>query len=152
MDKETILYELYKSGKIKTGKEDFVKQSIPQKVFSSIWALEIEVNNGGFKQYFSNPSAETAGFIVQALEIVGALEAADLCKRAIACAFPLGMPADPKKIGRMAESFPEQVEEQLFALDVEFGDCWREFDDFLFAYASAHPEEFGPLPMADLTH
>src|ERR1044072_3156637 len=132
MDKEKILYELQRTGKAKCRAEDFAEQSIPQKVFSSICALEVEVNNGGFEQYFYNPSAVTVGFVVHALEIVGALEAAALCKRAIACAFPAGPPSDPKEISKAAESFSEQTKKELFALDIEFDRYWPDFDDFLF--------------------
>jgi hypothetical protein len=48
MDKNGILIALSESDKTKFGKEDFSAQSVPQKVFSSIWAVESEVNNGGF--------------------------------------------------------------------------------------------------------
>jgi hypothetical protein len=60
------------------------------KVFSSIWAVESEVNNGGFSQYFLNSSSETAGFVVEALETIDAPRTADICRRAIAAAFPDG--------------------------------------------------------------
>jgi hypothetical protein len=46
--KNDILIGLSESDKTEFGKEDFAQQSTSQKVFSSIWALESEVNNGGF--------------------------------------------------------------------------------------------------------
>jgi hypothetical protein len=58
--KNHILIGLSESDKTQFGKQDFAQQSTPQKVFSSIWALESEVNNGGFPQYFLNDSCETA--------------------------------------------------------------------------------------------
>jgi len=76
----------------KIGKEEFARQSLPQKVFSAIWEVESEVNNGGFSQYFSNHSAESASFIVQALETIGAPRTANICNRAIVTAFPSGLP------------------------------------------------------------
>jgi hypothetical protein len=57
---------------IATFRHRFAQQSLPQKVFSAIWEVESEVNNGGFAQYFSNDSAESASFVVEALEKIGA--------------------------------------------------------------------------------
>jgi len=70
MAKNEILIELSESEGSKFGKEDFALQSLPQKVFSSVWAVECEVNNGGFSQYFLNSSAETAAFVADALELI----------------------------------------------------------------------------------
>lgn len=72
MNKNKILIELAESETTAFGKKSFESQSVQQRVFSSIWAVESEVNNGGFFQYFQNSSAQTAAFVVQALEIVGA--------------------------------------------------------------------------------
>jgi Domain of unknown function (DUF4375) len=63
VNKNSILIKLSESKRTKFGKEDFGTQSVPQKVFSSIWAVESEVNNGGFSQYFRNSSSETAPFV-----------------------------------------------------------------------------------------
>jgi Domain of unknown function (DUF4375) len=57
--KNHILINLSSSEKTSFGKEDFADQSLPQKVFSAIWAIESEVNNGGFSQYFLNSSEES---------------------------------------------------------------------------------------------
>ena len=89
-DKNGILCMLSGSEKTMFGKEEFAAQSNPQRVFSSIWALEAEVNNGGFSQFFLNDSSETAGFVVEALETIGAPKTADICRRAIKAAFPGG--------------------------------------------------------------
>jgi hypothetical protein len=149
MDKNGILIDLSESDKTKFGKEDFEAQSIPQKVFSSIWAVESEVNNGGFSQYFSNDSSETAGFLVGAMDAIGAPQTADICKRAIAAAFPNGLPSDPQAISSAAADFPEETEEKLGALDNEFFKYPHNLTDLLFAYVSERPEEFGELPKPD---
>ena len=70
--KNHILILLSSSEQTSFDKEDFASQSLPQKVFSAIWEVESEVNNGGFAQYFLNSSAESASFVVEALETVGA--------------------------------------------------------------------------------
>jgi len=107
MNKNGILIKLSESEKTRFGREDFARQSLPQKVFSAIWAVESEVNNGGFSQYFFNSSAESAWFVVEALETVGALETAGICRRAIASAFPSGLPQSKDAI-RSAARFPRR--------------------------------------------
>lgn len=102
MYKNRILIRLSESEKAKFAKEDFARQSLPQKVFSAIWAVESEVNNGGFSQYFVNSSAESACFVAEALVTIGAPKAADICKRAITVAFPTGLPQDPEIIRSVA--------------------------------------------------
>jgi len=149
MDKNGILIALSESDKTMFGKEDFDTQSVPQKVFSSIWAVESEVNNGGFSQFFQNLSSETARFVVQALETIGAPKTADICKRAIATAFPIGLPSDPEAISSAASEFSDEVEEKLNALDTEFFKYPHDLTKLLFAYVSNHPEEFGELPKPD---
>src|SRR4030088_851709 len=90
--KNHILIKLSESEKTSFGKQDFADQSLPQKVFSALWAVESEVNNGGFSQYFFNCSNESAHFVAEALVTIGAPKTAEICRRAIAAAFPEGLP------------------------------------------------------------
>ena len=147
--KNHTLIGLSESDKTQFGKQDFAQQSTPQKVFSSIWALESEVNNGGFSQYFLNTSCETASFVSEALETLGAPKTADICRRAIAVAFPAGLPENPESISSAAASFSDEVMEAFEPLDNEFLEYPHNLTDLLFAYVSKHPEEFGKLPKAD---
>jgi hypothetical protein len=149
MDKNGILIALSESDKTMFGKEDFDAQSVPQKVFSSIWAVESEVNNGGFSQFFQNLSSETASFVVEALETIGAPKTADICKRAIGTAFPGGLPSDPEAISSAASDFSDEIEEKLNTLDTEFFQYPHNLTKLLFEYVSNHPEEFGKLPEPD---
>jgi len=147
--KNHILIRLSESDKTQFGKPDFAQQSTPQKVFSSIWALEAEVNNGGFSQYFLNSSCETASFVSEALATLGAPKTANICRRAIAAAFPAGLPENPEDISSAAADFPDEVMEALEPLDNEFFEYPHNLTDLLFTYVSKHPEEFGQLPKAD---
>lgn len=149
MDKNGILIDLSQSDKTKFGKENFETQSVPQKVFSAIWALESEVNNGGFSQYFLNSSSETAGFVAEALETIGAPRTAEICKRAIGAAFPEGLPPTPEAISLAASDFPDETEEKLDALDREFYQYPHNLTELLFAYVAKYPGEFGELPKPD---
>ena len=147
--KNHILINLSSSEKTSFGKVEFAAQSVPQKVFSALWEVEAEVNNGGFSQYFVNSSAESASFVVEALETIGAPRTADICKRALNTAFPSGLPQSAEEIRSMAALFPNQVLTELEPLDQEFFSYPHDLTGLLFAYVSQHPEEFGPLPKPD---
>ena len=149
MNKNGILINLSESDRTKFGREDFARQSTPQKVFSAIWVIESEVNNGGFAQYFLNDSAESAPFVVEALGTIGAPKTAAICKRAIATAFPEGLPQGTEAIRSAAADFPDEVLDSLEPLEQEFLAYPHNLTDLLFAYVSQHPEEFGDLPKPD---
>ncbi len=149
MNKSQILIALCESEKTSFGRVDFDAQSFPQKVFSSIWSVEDQVNNGGFSQYFQNLSSETAGFVVEALEAISAPRTAEICKRAIGCAFPNGLPSSPEAISSAASDFSDETQEKLDALDQEFFQYPHDLSGLLFAYVSKHPEDFGELPEPD---
>ena len=146
MNKNEILIGLSESENTKFGKEEFENQSVPQRVFSSVWAVESEVNNGGFSQYFLNSSAETAAFVAEALDAIGAPRTADICRHAVECAFPNGVPPAPGAISSAAANFSEETLEKLEALDTEFFAYPHDLTELLFAYVSAHADEFGKVP------
>jgi hypothetical protein len=147
--KNHILILLSSSDKTSFGRDDFMSQSLTQKVFSAIWEVESAVNNGGFAQYFLNSSAESASFVVQALETVGAPKTASICERAIHAAFPVGLPHSIEAIRSTAASFSDETLTALEAMDEEFFSYPHNLTDLLFAFVSHHPEEFGALPKAD---
>jgi hypothetical protein len=149
MDKNGILIDLSESGKTSFGKKDFAEQSFPQKVFSAIWVVESEVNNGGFSQYFLNSLDESASFVTTALEAIGAPKTANICNRAIATAYPVGLPATPESISGVAANLSATVLESLESLTQEFIAYPHSLTDLLFAYVSRYPEEFGTLPKPD---
>jgi hypothetical protein len=146
MNKNSILINLSETERTKFGKEDFAIQSVPQKVFSTIWAAESEINNGGFAQYFLNSSCETAPVLVEAFQAIDAPETAEICRRAIVVAFPHGLPSAPEAISSTAAEFSDNTKEQLDALNAEFFDYPHDLTELLFEFVSKHPEEFGPLP------
>ena len=146
MNKNAFLIDLSESEKTKFGKEDFAHQSHPQKLFSAIWLLEAEVNNGGFSQYFLNSTDESAAFAAEALETIGAPKTAEICRRALATAFPAGLPRTFESIRSAAAEFTGDTLAKLESLDQEFFAYPHNLTDLLFAYVSEHPEEFGSAP------
>lgn len=145
MDKNQTLIMLSESGRTAFGKQEFAQQSIPQKVFSAIWAVESEVNNGGFSQYFQNGSNETACFVADALDLIDAPQTAEICRRAVVLAFPDGLPSSSDEISEVAATFAPDIESALSELDQEFYTYPHDLTELLYAYVSVHPHDFGPL-------
>jgi hypothetical protein len=142
MNKNDALISLSESGKVPVLTDNFDNESFPHKVFCAVWWLEAEVNNGGFSQYFLNSSNESAKFVCEALRTIGASETAAICERAIAVAFPKGLPANPEDISAAAVDFPEATEANLEALDAEFFEYPCDLTELLYAFVMQHPKEF----------
>ena len=88
-------------------------------VVGLIDALEGEVNNGGFHQYFYNSAGDRTAETIPALEIIGAFAMADIVKRA-AQKFPYGMPPKNRfeRQDMLLGAYPNAAE--FRALDEEF--------------------------------
>src|SRR3954469_7873166 len=69
----------------------FESLSAAERIAYCVDALEREVNNGGFEQFFANSSGDTSAETHAALETIGAPAAASLVKSA-AGVFPGGAP------------------------------------------------------------
>lgn len=63
-----------------------------QEVVALVDILEMEVNNGGFDQFFFNSSGDRTADTIEALEAIGAQHTASIVKSA-ASRFPGGMPS-----------------------------------------------------------
>lgn len=89
-------------------------------VLVSIWALEGDVNNGGFHQYYFNTSGDTAYYAPVALRAIGALAAAGIVERA------------NQKFG--ADGPPISRERRQEALSVFPAELWDDLDREFYAY------------------
>ncbi len=74
---------------------------------------------------------------------MGAPQTADICRRAIVCAFPEGLPSDPDAISAAAGNFSDATMDELEPLDLEFFSHPHDLTELLFEFVSKHPEEFG---------
>ena len=91
-----------------------------EQVIYCVDALEREVNNGGFLQFFDNSSGDTSFQTVSALEAIGAQQAANIVRRAIE-AFPGGKPsADREERVAQLNEFGEVIEDVWLEIDQEF--------------------------------
>jgi hypothetical protein len=146
MDKNKILIELSQGPRTQVGKVAYEKQSKAQQVFSVIWELESEVNNGGFAQYFANSSGDTAVHAEGALRAIGAQRAADIVAKAVAL-IPGGPPStDRDARERQIDGASPEVHSAWERLDQQFYAYPDDLTSLLYGWVRTHPEEFGAVP------
>jgi uncharacterized protein DUF4375 len=69
----------------------FEALSPEEQAFMLVWALEADLNNGGFNQYFFNSNSDHAAAVPGAMRTIGAPQTAEVVERALAL-FPDGVP------------------------------------------------------------
>jgi hypothetical protein len=145
MDKNRILIQLSESPRSHYGKVPYDKQSKPQQVFSAVWGLEAQVNNGGFAQYFDSWEGEVAVDAAAALRAIGAPRAAEIVAKAVA-AFPGGTPPrDQDARQRLLGAASSDVRAVWERLDQQFLKYPDDLISLLYAWVAAHPKEFGDI-------
>jgi hypothetical protein len=147
MDKNQFLIKLSESSKTHVGKRDFAGQTHEQRVFSAVWELESQVNNGGLRGYFGNGPASTA-FAPTALRAIGAHQCADIVQEALTL-IPTSLPEDLDARWDAMDSLPDLTSEQISALDDRFFAYPDNLTELLFDFVAAHPNVFGPIPNVD---
>jgi hypothetical protein len=144
MDKNGFLIDLSESNHTEFGRVEFSLQRPEQRVFSAIWALESQVNNGGFVQYFVSHDGDTATFAAQALLEIGALRCAAIVSKAVKVVAPNGvLPAAQTDREDLIESLPPEALEQLEVSDSEFFAYPDNLTELLYEYVHKHVFVFG---------
>jgi len=129
--------------KVEANKESWKGLNPSEKAVLAVWALQCEVNNGGFDQYFFNPTGDHAHEVVPALRLIGATELADIAGRARAV-FPGGAPSPNRKTRwKQADKIEEKAKPIWKALNQEFYESGEKLHELVFRYANKHPREFG---------
>jgi hypothetical protein len=146
MNKNNYLIDLSESNHTDFGRIEFSAQSEPQKVFSAIWALESQVNNGGFLQYFISSDYDTAEFAPEALRRIGADSCSAIVSRALRSLTPGALPASREGCESLVEALSEDASDQFDALDSEFFAYPDNLTELLYGFVAGHPEAFGPTP------
>ena len=145
VEKNRILIQLAESPRSQYGKVPYEKQSKPQQVFSALWGLESEVNNGGFAQWFENSAGEMALDTETALRAIGADRAAAIVAKAVA-AFPGGAPPrDHDARQQQLRTASDGVRSTWERLNQEFFKYPDDLTSLLYAWVKAHPKEFGSI-------
>ncbi|MDH3695608.1 MAG: DMP19 family protein [Gammaproteobacteria bacterium] len=106
--------------------------SKPETVVLAVEAMEREVNNGGFSQFFYNSSVEFAPVIVDSLIAIGCPQAAELTSRAIA-SLELDT-LDPEMIEARMDPDDEELENKLNDIDEQYYEGTEAIADQLFRY------------------
>jgi hypothetical protein len=145
MDKNGFLIGLSESERTDFGRIDFAEQPEEQKVFSAIWELESQVNNGGFEQYFSNSGGETAYFAPAALERIGAHQCAAIVSKALHTVTPDPFPQEQSRRDALLQSLTEDSRDELNDLDNDFFSYPDNLTELLFEYVRKNPKAFGPV-------
>ncbi|MBY6189328.1 DMP19 family protein [Microbulbifer agarilyticus] len=92
----------------------------PIRVLATIWAVEAEVNNGGFDQLFHNSAGDIAHYAAIAFNSIGALKMASISQKALDIFGEGGPPKNRNARIAALEAMPEEYEERLNELDEEF--------------------------------
>ncbi len=120
----------------------FDSLSEPEKVLVSLWAIEAEVNNGGFHQFFFNSSGGCAFFAPTALRILGAPQMAHLAERANSVFGPAGPPRDWDARQEALLALGEAEQALLEELDLAF----QAYPEDLALLGEAYAAEHYPRP------
>jgi DNA replication initiation complex subunit (GINS family) len=124
---------------------DFQEQIEEQQVFSAIWELESQVNNGGFAQYFTSADGHTANFAAAALQRIGANRCADIVTRALRSVTGSLLPDDQSSREQIVNGLDEHAQEVLESLDQEFFAYPDNLTELLFEYVRSNPQVFGGI-------
>jgi hypothetical protein len=145
MDKNAFLIELSESDRTQFGRVGFNEQPEEQQVFSAIWELESQINNGGFAQYFSSADGYTANFAPTALRRIGAAKCADIVARALGTVSPDALPDDQASREQVIGALDRPSQDALESLDQEFFAYPDNLTELLFEYVSSNPRAFGTI-------
>jgi hypothetical protein len=132
MDQNNRLVRL--SGKGRFWRVDFDALTYPERVFHAIWELESDVNNGGFCQYYSNSSGDSAFFVVEALKAIGAEKTAGLVERAHSVFPDSNPPRNRDERNVHLDSISPDQDTLLEDLSTEFFQYPENLLELLFAY------------------
>ena len=114
----------------------------PERVFYITQLLEMEVNNGGFDQFFFNSSGNFSNEVVAAFTEIGAYRTAEICKKALT-ALGKAVPADrDERVKMLNAAASKKVEKLLSECDDAFYDYADDLNALNYAYVMKHKEFF----------
>ena len=116
-----------------------------QRILYITQALEMEVNNGGFAQFFFNSDGCLGNEIVSSFEKIGAMKTAEICKKAISI-YGDKVPTDRDEREEILNPDDEKEEERIEAILNECDDAFFEYEDDLvelnYQFIINHKESF----------
>ena len=113
-----------------------------ERIFYITQTLEMEVNNGGFSQFFYNSSGNFSNDLVSAFTAIGANATAAICQKAIT-AFGRDIPVDRDEREEMlAELESEKIDEILEECDDAFYDYEDNLNELNYNFVMKNREFF----------
>ena len=114
--------------------------SAAEEVVLAVEAMEREVNNGGFEQFFSNSSNDFAPVLVSALDRIGTSKTAEIARRAVA-AISATPSWTPEQYEAAAASADKTVLDELSACDAAYYSSGEAISDQLFEFIKLNRED-----------
>ena len=121
----------------KAAREGAGAVNVEERIILAIEALEREVNNGGYDQFFANSSREFAPIIVQALLRIGCPKTAEITQRAIDA---LHLPDLSVEGIETAMEAAEDIEDDLNNCDNSYFAAGEDIAGQLFAFIKANKD------------
>ena len=122
--------------------EAMERLSDAEKTFYIIWGLEVEVNNGGFSQFFYNTSGNFANETADALRTVGADKTVEIYLRAIGV-FGGEVPENRRERQAMlAKAGTDEVNEILSECSSEFCGYPDNLTELCYQFVFENREQF----------
>lgn len=115
-----------------------------ERVIACLTEVEMEVNNGGFDQYFWNSPGNHATEAVQALRELGAFHTAGLVAEASAQFGPDGPDPDRERRWKQMDGRSQAVRDRWSALDDQFYEYRDNLSSLAASYIRSHREQFHP--------
>lgn len=122
--------------------DDVSALSEAERIFYITQSLEMEVNNGGFYQFFYNSSGDFANELVSAFTAIGATATAAICQKAIA-AFGREIPVDRDEREEMLDELEsDEIDEILEECDDAFYDYEDDLNELNFNFVMKNKDQF----------
>ena len=122
--------------------EDMSALSEAERIFYITQTLEMEVNNGGFSQFFYNSSGNFSNELVGAFTAIGANATAAICQKAIS-AFGRDIPVDRDEREKMLDELEnDEIDEILEECDSAFCDYEDNLNELNYNFAMKNKESF----------
>jgi hypothetical protein len=135
---ESLLVALEQALNQKAAEEGEQDLSDEERVVLAVEALEREVNNGGFSQFFTDSSGQYAAIIVNSLLHIGCPETANITSGAINA---LGIQNfSPEALEAAFESEDEERDEQLDECDGLYSGSGEDIAGQLFEFVRSHQD------------
>ena len=122
--------------------EDMSVLSEAERIFYITQTLEMEVNNGGFSQFFYNSSGNFSNELVGAFTAIGANATAAICQKAIS-AFGRDIPVDRDEREEMLDELEnDEIDEILEECDSAFCDYEDDLNQLNYDFVMKNKELF----------